>query len=144
MVFSVMLDYLRVLMWPVVIIAVLFFFRANVRELLGRVEKIETPAGSVGLTSKPVADPKLTKAPDVYFSLAEIADSNCSDRAEQALRGSGFERINKGQVTYGYTETLVGAFWCRPENPVLITVAGQFSELSAKLKDLDDKFHGRS
>lgn len=143
-VFSTMLDYLRVLMWPAVIVTVVFLFRTDLQDLLKRIQKLDAPGVSATLgTDKPEGVVKNPNLPDVYFSLPDnVAGLNCSDRAESALRKSGFGDIHKGEVTYGYTDKFVGAVWCRSQNPILITIAGPNEGLSAKQAEVDKRFRG--
>jgi hypothetical protein len=46
---AVILDYLKVLVWPGVVITLACVFRAQLRHVLDRVTRVETPAGSVEL-----------------------------------------------------------------------------------------------
>ena len=99
-------------------------------------------SGTLG-TDKPPDVPKNVNVPDVFFSLPDnVAGSHCPDRAEDALKKSGFSDVHKGEVTYGYSDRFVGAVWCRAQNPILITVSGPHEGLSAKQAEVEKLFRG--
>ena len=144
-VLGTVLDYLKVVMWPVVILTVIFVFKPDLKDLLARIQKVETPGGfsaTLG-TDRPRDVAKSLNAPDVFFSLSDnVAGSNCPDRAQDALTKSGFSQVHKGDLTYGYSDKFVGAVWCRAQNPILITVAGPQEGLSAKQAEVERRFRG--
>jgi hypothetical protein len=140
---SVLLDYLKVIMWPAVIIMAILVFKGDIRSLLARIQKIEAAGNSATFGTEKPPVPTNPNAPDVYFSLPDnLADNNCQDRAQDALSKSGFGDVQKGEVTYGYADNYVGAVWCRAQNPILITVAGPHQGLSKKQADLEKRFRG--
>lgn len=138
------LDYIKVLVWPLVVIVVLGIFRDDLRELMKRVQSFQAAGVAATLgTNRPenAANPNV---PDVFFGLVDItSSSNCTERATIALKGSGFSNVQQGEVTYGYTDKYVGAVWCRSQNPILITVAGPKDGLGPKHSELEKLFKGQ-
>jgi len=126
---KVLLEYLRVLIWPVVVISFLIGFSPEVRDLMKRVSKIGA-AAVVSLefsTGQAEREAVPEAVPDVWFDIQEtsLRQNDCMSRAQSALASAGFQHIEAGPVTYGYTDLFVGAVWCGwREGLVMITVAG--------------------
>jgi len=125
---KLVLEYLRVLVWPAVIVAVLTGYRSDVGQLMQRVLKVPTPLGSVDFATGQLQDKRAPSGvPDVWFEIQEtsLGYKECVNRATIALDKSGFRDVRRGDVTYGYTDRFVGAVWCGGrEGHRLLTVAG--------------------
>ena len=136
---KLVLEYLRVLIWPAVVAAFLIGFRSDVGELSKRVLKVPTPFGFAEFATGQLQDKRAPSGvPDVWFELKQISleYKECINRAGIALDKSGFRDVRRGGVAYGYTDRFVGAVWCSErEGTVLLTVAGP----NEGLQDLHSK-----
>jgi hypothetical protein len=125
---KLLLEYLRVLVWPVVVVAFIIGYSVETRGLLTRVTKLASPLVSAEFaTGRADRTEAPSMAPDVWFEIKEtsLRHADCISRASIAVDKSGFRNIERGRITYGYTDRFVGAIWCgSPEGLVLITVAG--------------------
>lgn len=142
---KVLLAYLRVLIWPAVVISILVSFSSEVRDLMKRVSKIGSPVVSAEFATGQVNREGVPAgAPDVWFDIQEtsLRPKECMSQAQRALANSGFQHIVVGGVTYGYTDLFVGAVWCGwREGLVLITVAGPKKQgLEAQYSQLSNAF----
>jgi hypothetical protein len=139
---KLILDYLKTLIWPVVVVCALFGFSPQIRTLLS--ERL-TGIGPSGLTfgtgkEKFEGSPE-KRPPDVWFSIVDTGSMPCIEQAGSALKGSGFQRIVSGPVSYGYDDGFVGTIWCGArENAALITVAGPHDGLNDKHLALQSAF----
>jgi hypothetical protein len=154
------LDYLKVIAWPIVLLSALLFFSRDISDLLGRINEGSVGPGGVHFrgTGNPSPTPKKgnpspapspspdeSSRPDVWFSIyTQPTGLRCGDRARKALEAGGFLPPNQnGDLTWGYqNEKIVSAIWCgAPNNSVLITVAGApVTELEPRLKQLENSF----
>lgn len=147
------LDYLKVLAWPLVALVVLLVFSAQIKGFLGRINFLNvsptgvtaSATGTGNPSPSPSASPAQAPPPDVWYTIVTRPPAPaCEDRANLALTRSEFPKpIKAGANIYGYlNQKIVGAVWCgAPNNTVLITVAGgPVTELQAKIKDLEAAF----
>lgn len=137
---KLLLDYLKVLVWPALFAALLLSYRADVGGLIQRVSKVPTPFGSAEFATGQFQEKKAPiGVPDVWFVLQQFSleQHECLNRAGVALGKTGFGDIRLGGVSYGYTDRYVGAIWCGGrEGTVLFNVAGPqegLQELHSKL-----------
>lgn len=125
---KLVLEYLRVLVWPVIVAIILIAFRSEFSGLINRTSKVPTPFGSAEFATGQSQDKKAPSGvPDVWFDIRQISleHKECINRAEIALKKNSFDNVRRGGVTYGYTDRSVGAVWCSGrEGTVLLTVAG--------------------
>ncbi|MEK6322150.1 MAG: hypothetical protein AABN33_10745 [Acidobacteriota bacterium] len=145
---KLILDYLKVFMWPIVVMCALLVFSSDIKQLVRRIQSGTLTAAGASLTfgtgqEKPANVTGKPSPPDVWFSIGEtpLSRAQCMEQAKAALTKTGFKEINSGDVTYGYSDQFVGAvWWGRRENSVLITVAGPHEGLEAKHRELQNAF----
>jgi hypothetical protein len=150
-----LLEYLKVLMWPLVVIGVLIVFYSPLKKLVSeqRVKKYTFMGNSVELeptgTKLPEtpASPGKPSAPDIWFSVRNVSpyrEMSCVEQGKAALTLVGFGQVGAtgGGVAYGYDQAYVGSVNCGILEPdrALITVAGPYEGLADKHKKLDDAF----
>lgn len=144
---KLILDYLKVLTWPILVLGLALIFSPDIRKLLAD-RPITANVGAVSVTvgtgqTKTETPGGKSRPPDVWFTIRDstMRDGACVTQAQLALQKTGFSGIVAGGVTYGYDEQFVGAVWCSwRENAVLITVAGPHNGLQAKHGELEQAF----
>ena len=150
------LDFLKTLIWPLLVVVVLILFHSQVKDLVSeRLEQANLPGVSFTFATgskKPdtliATSTDKPKPPDVWFSLRDVSslhNTTCVEQGKFALNRSGFGQIgvNPGGIAYGYDEGFVGAANCGLlRNSVLITVAGPYAGLADRHKKLEDAFFG--
>jgi hypothetical protein len=143
---KLILEYFRVLMWPIVVIVALLAFSADIRKLMGRVQSFTVGSASMGLSvgtdSGKGENIQGNSAPDIWFNTlqTQLSQQACIQQAEAALNVTKFKEGRFGVLSYGYSEKFVGAIWCGRDNEVLITVAGPHEGLQNRHKELQDAF----
>lgn|ERR1700730_16306004 len=143
---KLILEYFRVLMWPIVVIVALLAFSADIRKLMGRVQSFTVGSASMGLSvgTDPGKGENIqgNSAPDIWFNTlqTQLSQQACIQQAEAALNVTKFKEGRFGVLSYGYSEKFVGAIWCGRDNEVLITVAGPHEGLQNRHKELQDAF----
>lgn len=167
------LEYVKVLIWPIVILLILAFFSPVISQLGKKTENVEAEIGPVKVTAQfsgtgkkqkddqpPIttstAEPAPTQllpekiSPEMWFDIRplEIPKSECLSNAAASLKKNGFLNgdINQGTTAYGYTQEYAGAFWCSESPPsVLVVVSGPSSKIaSEKVTKLVDYFESGS
>lgn len=149
---KLVLDFIKTLIWPIIILSVILFFRQDVKSLLQRTESLD--AGPVKLKtgsgqSSGDATKQAKKAPDIQFDTVRTDDSqlDCSTRAKLALKKNGY-LADGGEVGaneslfFGYNQDFVGVVWCQSSlRTVLIAVSGTNSQEAADRRSrLSDSF----
>jgi hypothetical protein len=146
---KLILEYLKVLVWPIVVICVLFIFSPELKKLVGRLTTASFGPASASFGSGKTKDERVSETPthpDVWFGIRQtsLGRSECIEKARVALERNGFldGAADPGGLVYGYTERFVGAISCGvKENFVLITVAGPKPEvLRSKYLELENAF----
>jgi hypothetical protein len=146
---KIILEYIKVLIWPVVILLVFLSFRTEISELARRTTGVDAGGVSVkfGATSTGGdVEAGNTGHPEMWFDLQNMDKSNsdCLRIAESALKQNGFENggVNNGNTAYGYSNGYVGAIWCIDgTDNILFAVAGPSSKTaSEKVAQLKDRF----
>ena len=146
---KLILEYLKTLVWPLVVICSLFIFSPELKTLLRQVKTLSSPVGSATFgtgDTKGEGVGGTPTHPDVWFDLrpTSLGRPECIEKAKVALKRNRFlgGAADPGGMVYGYTERFVGAIWCGAyENLVLITVAGPHREgLQSKHSELADAF----
>ena len=137
---KLILEYFRVLMWPIVVIFALLAFSTDISKLMGRIQYITAGPASMGTT--PRENTQGNSAPDIWFNTlqTQLSQHACMQQAEAALNVTKFKEGGFGLLSYGYSEKFVGAIWCGRDNEVLITVAGPHEGLQNRHKELQDAF----
>lgn len=132
---KVILDYLRTLVWPAVALITLILFGAEIKTMIGRVEKVN--AGPVTASfgsgrSEDAAAKSDRKAPDIWFDINkyESSQSECVTSGADALKKAGYSGvITEREIAYGYDSEFVGMIWCSERDRLsLIAVAGPGSK----------------
>lgn len=149
---KLILDFIKTLIWPIIVLCVLLFYKEDFKALLQRTESVDAgpiklKAGSghlPGDTTKQVQ-----KAPDIQFDTVKTDDSqlDCSARAKLALKKNGF-LVNEGEVGaneslfYGYNQDYVGVVWCQIlPRLALVAVSGtNYQEAANRRSKLSDSF----
>jgi hypothetical protein len=152
---TLLLEYLKVLTWPLLVIIALIIFSGSLRKLVSeqRVTKATFMGNSVELAptgtklTEASSSPGNPNAPDIWFSVRNVSqfrNMSCVEQGQAALRQSDFEQVqaNGAGIAYGYQPGYVGAVNCGLLQPdrALISVAGPFAGLAEKHKKLDDTF----
>jgi hypothetical protein len=151
---KLLLDFLRALIWPLLVMIVLIVFYGPVKMLISeRLEKADLPGASftfVSGTKRPdtliASLPQKPKAPDIFFSVLDtssLRNTTCEALGKAALTQSGFGEVQDNQrgIAFGYDQGFVGAIHCGLlKNFAVITVAGQYEGLSDRHQRLDDAF----
>jgi len=140
---KLIVEYFKVLMWPLVVIVALVAFSTDISKLLGRVQIISAGPVSVGTAPGTRENAQAKPAPDIWFNTLQtpISQQACIDQARSALGNTKFKGGDIGVLSYGYDEAFVGAIWCGArDNSVLITVAGPHEDLQNRHKELQDAF----
>lgn len=148
---KIILDYLRVLVWPLVILIVFISFQSELSGLTKRATSVEAGAGGISLKLNVTStggkgELKAHGAPEMWFDIQSIAKthSECLVAAESALKSNDFKNggINNGNTAYGYADGNVGTIWCiEGAKYVLFAVAGPASGVaSKKVADLKANF----
>jgi hypothetical protein len=119
---KLVLDLIKILIWPIIVSFFIIFFRHDITALLQRTESLD--AGLIKLKagsgqSAGDATKQAKKAPDIYFDTVKTDDSqlDCSVRARLALKNDGFladggEVGQNGSLFYGYNQDYVGVVAC--------------------------------
>jgi hypothetical protein len=139
---KLIVEYFRVLMWPIVVIFALLAFSTDIRKLMGRVQSVTIGSVSVGTDPGKRENTQGNSAPDIWFNTlqTQLSQQACMQQAEAALNVTKFKEGGFGLLSYGYSEKFVGAIWCGRDNEVFITVAGPHEGLQNKHKLLQDAF----
>jgi hypothetical protein len=142
----VLLEYVRVLAWPLVVVVFAGVYYSEVRGLLNRVSKFTFPGGSLEASTGSAQTKAPADAPDIWFDIQEttLGLEQCIERGVRALEDSGFSPAVRKVLSYGYKGKFVGSVWCdvRP-GVVLISVAGPQKELAALTNEVAEKFYGK-
>lgn len=67
-------EYVKALAWPVVVIGLVLFFRTEIRQKIGQLKKADTPVGSAEFTQR------VTEAADDAAEVAEMAEKRKTKR----------------------------------------------------------------
>ena len=147
---KLLLESLKVLVWPIIVICVLFIFSPELKNLIGRINKASFGPVSASFGSGKTKDERVSETPthpDVWYDIRQtsLGLPECIEKAKAALKRNDFldGSADPGGLVYGYTERFVGAIGCgAKENFVLITVAGPKLEgLQSKLLELVNAFY---
>jgi hypothetical protein len=105
---TTILDYFRVLAWPVVAVGIAFMFREKVRELVARIREFSYPGGRATLGPPPRQDVS-EEAEQYAEQLEDVANA-----AEEAIAGH-FEEAQELREQLGRTEALLDLeqYWNR-------------------------------
>lgn len=159
---KLILEYIKMLVWPFLIFCIVIVFRDPLTQLLSRLEQVEglgikvitggsrlgapitTGFETVGLPPDVSAD----EPPDVHYNLirTDISLDKCAGIAEDALEEGGFENIGRNPrpdniTVYGYDGQSVGAVWCTEQGRLtFIVTAGPYQASFDKRVDLESAF----
>ena len=158
--YELVLEYLKVLAWPLVVILLLMLFHEDIKGIVSNISSIKagpvslttqnsgtkkgSKADSLKLSSHEIA--KTTKAPDLWFNMRRlrVSHSECLETAKSTLNHHNFidGGINHGATAYGYNGQYVGTFWCIEKmRTVYVAVAGPSSEeAEGYMLELDNTF----
>jgi hypothetical protein len=148
---KLILEYLKALVWPFVIICVLVIFYPQLKTLPDRLTKVDSPLGSWTFGTGPKTDEGASATSthtDVWFDVrpTPLARPECIEKAQAALKRNDFVggAADPGGMVYAYNGRFVGAIWCGAyQDVVLITVAGPMpKELQSRHSKLSKTFWG--
>jgi hypothetical protein len=142
---KLILDYLKVLIWPIVVITVIFIFRGQIKDVAKRVKKAEIygvsveVGGNIGVETETTTEKKPPATAFNYISLPHsISGKKCLEISRTTLSENGFEEINEGvgNTIYGYYKDYVGLLWCdNYQNLTFIVVSGPIYHESNKRRE---------
>lgn len=137
------LDYIKVVIWPSVVIIGIISFHSEIGELTKRTESVQAGVlsakfhelRSTSTGGKETAEK--VEAPEIWFDFVNMKTSHaqCLTMAENALAEKEFSGggINNGNTAYGYQKEYVGAIWCiEPLALALVAVSGPNSKIASE------------
>lgn len=133
------LDYLKILVWPLLIGVGLYLFSQEIRERIGKVESLGMGSGVVKFAtgSARPSDGRREPHPALWLNLARIrlSQRECLDKARAALESSGFSGIqqNNEMSVSGDDAGYAGIIWCLQEVGLeFFVVAGPNDDMAQK------------
>jgi hypothetical protein len=133
------LDYLKILVWPLLIGAGLYLFSPEIRERIGKVESLGMGPGVVKFATGSARQEEGRREPHpaLWLNLARIrlSQRECLDKAHAVLGSSGFSGLqqNNEMSVSGDAEGYAGIIWCLQEWGVaFFVVAGPNRDMAQK------------
>ena len=119
------LDYLKILIWPIIVVLVLTLYGRDVITLIARIKKVSM-AGIADIELSTGTDPqrdspvKTSAPPRMWLNLKTLSASQreCLQGAEHVLRAQGFSNNlqHNGQMSVsGEFDEYAGIIWCLSE-----------------------------
>ena len=116
------LDYLKILIWPIIVVLVLTLYGRDVITLIARIKKVSM-AGIADIELSTGADPQrdapvqTSTPPRMWLNLKTLSASQreCLQGAEHVLRAKGFAHNlqHNGQMSVsGEVDEYSGIIWC--------------------------------
>ena len=89
---KLILDYIKVLIWPITVIVMLILFRTQIRSLFGRLKKADLPGG-ISLETFPE---HIREARELSVAVGKEKDKNKKDRPSIPLTDANAKMLNFG------------------------------------------------
>ncbi len=135
---KLVLDYIKTLIWPVIVLIVILSFHGAIRDFIDRLTEVKGPGGTVlSAAPKNNLDPELMKiqgnAPTTWYGYRDVhmSQEECFERGNNALNNAGYKGIRTYESTiYGYSDDYVASIWfAEKRDMAFVIVAGPNSDV---------------
>ena len=132
---KLILEYLKTLTWPLVVLVVIVAFYKPLYNFIERLHSAKFGPVELNGTGNG-EDKKDQDAPDVWFNLTKtsLSRTECIRYGRQALERSGYKDVvEKPAIIYGYDSKYVALVWCEQSNQQsMLLVSGPSSAGAAE------------
>jgi hypothetical protein len=140
------LDYLKILIWPAIIVSALIYFRKPLYNFVGNLRTVSYAGVTLNSgNTEAKLQPNIPPHADIWFSFQDastLSTAACVTLGRSALENAKFGNVadNQNGIAYGYQDGYVGAVNCSLQRVAVITVAGPYDGLSNRHNLLDQEF----
>lgn len=133
---KLILDYIKVLIWPITVIVMLILFRTQIRSLFGRLKKADLPGG-ISLETFPE---HIREARELSVAVGKEKDKNKKDRPSIPLTDANAKMLNFG-LQPSPTGLEFSHYRILAEQDPNLALAGLRMEVETMLKNLSKGFN---